>query len=170
MNHTLKYMYSATGSSIFQASQGVRTALRIEELGGDKHLQLAGLLHNIGHVMTKPSIYLDGVDTKHEQIGFMWLKYNKFPENVIYPIRNHVNAKRFMCSTEWGYYESLSKECKESFKLQGGFMSQEEKKLFSREPYFKESLILRRANDQIRNKSTSSIIDFEHLIDKLLIK
>ena len=48
-------------------------------------------------------------------------------------------------------------------------MSQEEKKLFSIEPYFKESLILRRANDQIRNKS-SSIIDFEQLIDKLLNK
>lgn len=170
MNHTLKYMYGSTGSAIFQASQGVRIALKIKELGGYEYLQLAGLLHNIGHVLTPPTFYHEGVDTKHEQRGFMWLKFNKFPDRVIYPIRNHVNAKRYMCSTEWGYYEYLSRECKESFKLQGGFMTSEEKKLFTREPYFRESLLIRRATDQASNNGAYSIIDFNELVDELVSK
>ena len=177
MNHTIKYIYRVRGGCqymidepVTQALHGVQTALRVKELGGDKHMQLTGLIHDIGHILYTPIDPSLGIDDKHEEKAFMWLKHHQFPDKICYPIRNHVNAKRFMCSTEWGYYESLSPASKTSFKLQGGFMSQEEKKLFLQQPYSKETLLLRRADDQAKRIGMTNLPDFGELLDELFTK
>lgn len=177
MNHTIKYIYRVRGGSnymlgepVTQAVHGIQTALRIKELGGGKNLQFAGLIHDIGHILTKPSDPSFVIDDNHEYTAFEWLKHHQFPDIICYPIRNHVAAKRFMCSTEWGYYESLSPASKTSFRLQGGFMSMEEKRSFYQQPYFKESLMLRKADDQAKRVGLLNLPEFDDLFDELFTK
>lgn len=174
MNRMIKDIYRIHGGGrymieeqVSQAVHGVQTSLKIKEFGGDKNMQLAGLIHDIGHLIMKPIDPCMGVDDKHEYKAFKWLKYHYFPNEICYPILNHVDSKRYLCSTEWGYYESLSKASKMSFNLQGGFMTNEEKWKFEDNKYFVQSLLLRKADDEAKNIGIENIPKFDTLFDEL---
>src|SRR5262249_47648628 len=48
------------------------------------------------------------------------------PERVAFLIRAHAEAKRYLCTTEPGYYDSLSRGSKHTLTLQGNLMAPEE--------------------------------------------
>jgi len=53
----------------------------------------------------------------HEIIGAEWLEKLGFSDKVCAIVRNHVKAKRYICTLNKEYYNLLSEASKESFKL-----------------------------------------------------
>ena len=114
----------------------------------------SALLHDMGHFLldehNAENDFLEE-DQNHEEIGANYLE-PFFPEAVITPIRLHVPAKRYLCTTDASYYEGLSEASKRSFRLQGGVMSDEEQAAFERIPHYQDALQLRRWDDLAKVK------------------
>ncbi len=102
----------------------LQTARLAERANADNTTIVAALLHDIGHYANEfPHCENNGTDNdSHELIGAHVIE-QWFPEVVTDCIRYHVQAKRFLCSTEKNYYDSLSQACKASFLSQGGLMN-----------------------------------------------
>ena len=90
-----------------------------------------------------------GVDDRHQFYGVSALK-GTFGPAVLAPIRLHVDAKRYLCATEQGYWESLSEDSKRSLELQGGTYSAQDAAKFIAQPYAHDAVKLRRWDDQAK--------------------
>ena len=114
----------------------------------------SALLHDLGHFLldehNAENDFLEE-DQNHEEIGANYLE-PFFPEVVTTPIRLHVPAKRYLCTTDASYYDDLSEASKRSFRLQGGVMSDEEQAAFERIPHYQDALQLRRWDDLAKVK------------------
>ena len=95
------------------------------------------------------STYIDFLkkDLNHENIASNFLK-DFFSEEITESIRLHVVAKRYLCSIDNSYYESLSKASKNSFKVQGGALNKEEINELENNKYFKDAVRLRKWDDR----------------------
>jgi len=109
----------------------------------------AALFHDIGHLLLDEHDAQSGFlneDLNHEEAGANLLqKY--FPEEVTEPIRLHVPAKRYLCTTDPSYYDCLSAASKRSFQVQGGQLSAEEQAELESNPGLPIALRLRRFDD-----------------------
>ena len=83
----------------------------------------------------------------HETLGAKYLLAMKFPAKVAALVEAHVPAKRYLCATEDGYYETLSEASKESLRFQGGPMSTEEVRRWQEGKWAEEKTNLRRWDD-----------------------
>ncbi len=114
----------------------------------------SALLHDIGHIILDEHnadvAFLD-TDLNHEEIGAQYLE-PFFPDAVTTPIRLHVPAKRYLCTTDTTYYDGLSEASKRSLKVQGGVLSGEEREAFEQIPHYREALTLRRWDDLAKEK------------------
>ena len=63
-------------------------------------------------------------------------------------MRLHVAAKRYLATTEPGYFDLLSPASVQSLQLQGGLMSGEEHARFAAEPFAEDAIKLRRWDDE----------------------
>ncbi len=115
----------------------------------------SALLHDLGHFLldehNAENDFLEE-DQNHEEIGANYLE-PFFPEVVTTPIRLHVPAKRYLCTTDASYYDGLSEASKRSFRLQGGVMSDEEQAAFECIPHYQDALRLRQWDDLAKVKS-----------------
>jgi predicted HD phosphohydrolase len=115
------------------------------------YIRTAAYLHDIGHLLVEPSNIPS--DDRHELIGSNWLKTLRFSPYVYEPIKLHVLAKRYLVTTQRGYYDTLSDASKITFGLQGGFMTFNEIKAFKQNPFFLQALVLRDCDDNAKNLS-----------------
>ena len=109
-------------------------------------------------------------DQYHENVAASFLsKY--FPEEVTYPIKMHVIAKRYLCSVQSDYYDGLSDGSKRSFKLQGGYLNKDAIRNLESHKYFEDAVRLRKYDDnaKIRGKKTEAISFFHPFIKKSYI-
>ncbi len=117
------------------------------------------LLHDIGHIIldehNADKAFLD-TDLTHEEVGAQYLE-PFFPEAVTTPVRLHVPAKRYLCTTDASYYDGLSEASKRSLKLQGGILSDEERNAFEQIPHFRDALSLRRWDDLAKVKGLKTV-------------
>lgn len=115
-------------------------------------LVVACLLHDIGHMIhglgEHPSAV--GIDDRHEAIGAEWL-VQRFGPAVAGPVRLHVAAKRYLCATQPGYVDLLTRDSLESLALQGGPMSAGEVCAFEAEPYWRDAVTLRRVDEAAKD-------------------
>ena len=130
----------------------------------------AALLHDIGHLLyeDKDPIH-EGKDGHHENLGADYLaKY--FGEEVINPIRAHVDSKKYLASVEDEYYNFFSEASQISLAAQGGPFSKEEAEEFIKKPFMKEAVKMRRFDDmaKILNKKTPDLNHFKPYLDKAL--
>ena len=63
-------------------------------------------------------------------------------------MRLHVAAKRYLATTERGYFDLLSAASVQSLQLQGGLMSVQERARFAAERFAEEAVKLRRWDDE----------------------
>jgi predicted HD phosphohydrolase len=70
-----------------------------------------------------------------------------FGDDVLEPIKLHVDAKRYLCATRAGYYDALSADSKRSLKLQGGIYSDDEAAAFIARPYAADAVNVRLWDD-----------------------
>jgi len=145
----------------------VEHALQCAELARQRGLGdeavTAALLHDVGHLLYDEHDAGDFPerDQNHEEIGADLLA-DYFPPTVTEPIRLHVAAKRYLCTTDPDYYAQMSAASQHSFHVQGGLLSPDEKREWERNPGLKRALELRRLDDlgKCPGKATPKLDDF----------
>ena len=140
--------------SVTQLEHACQCANQAQLHDGSTTQVASALLHDMGHFLldehNAEGDFLDE-DQNHEEVGANYLE-PFFPEVVTTPIRLHVPAKRYLCTTDASYYDGLSEASKRSFQLQGGVMSDEEQAAFERIPHYQDALQLRRWDDLAKVK------------------
>lgn len=158
--------------SVTQLEHACQCANQAQLHGGSTTQVTSALLHDMGHFLldehNAESDFLEE-DQNHEEIGANYLE-PFFPEVVTTPIRLHVPAKRYLCTTDASYYEGLSEASKRSFRLQGGVMSDEEQAAFERIPHYQDALQLRRWDDlaKVRGLETPAIDTYREIVQACL--
>lgn len=153
--------------SVSQSVHGVQAAVHGAREAAEPALQLAALLHDIGHLLERGPDADDHPerDLRHEEIAARFLS-NWFGPEVTEPIRHHVAAKRYLVSVEPGYAEALSPASIHSLGLQGGPMSPDEVDAFIATPGAADSVRLRRWDDLAKDAAmpTPHFAEFRDLI------
>lgn len=144
------------GESVSQAEHALQCATLARQHGCAPSLVAACLLHDVGHQLDKAfSEQMPEKDRHHEVLGAKYLAKCFGPE-VTQPILLHVQAKRYLCTTDPDYFAALSAASLHSLKLQGGPLSQTQCKAFENEPYFQEALLLRRFDEKAKDPNFKS--------------
>jgi predicted HD phosphohydrolase len=106
----------------------------------DAELQVAGLLHDIGHVLPPFD------DVVHGEVAAVFLR-PVLGNRVADLARLHVPAKRYLASTEPTYRDVLDRGSTASLERQGGDMHLDEKDAFEQEALYLDALTVRRADE-----------------------
>jgi predicted HD phosphohydrolase len=104
----------------------------------DHELQLAGLVHDIGHRF--------GPDDRHGALGAERVR-GLLGARVAGLVEAHVAAKRYLVSTDQSYRSRLSVESTRTLGVQGGPLGPDEIESFLSSPYARDAVELRRADD-----------------------
>ena len=115
---------SYLGEQVTMSEHMLQAAALAEAAGAGDELVAAALLHDIGHYTGEfPEDALEaGIDNHHDEAGAAVLA-PFFPEIVTACVRHHVDAKRYLCATDAGYFDRLSPASVHTLQLQGGPMS-----------------------------------------------
>ena len=136
------------GEAVTQMEHALQAATFAKKNNASDALITASLLHDIGHLLhALPDDAPDfGVDDLHEELAAIFLeKY--FIKEVVEPAKLHVQAKRYLCFVDAGYYNTLSEPSRQSLALQGGIMNAEEAAEFEKYENYKEAVLLRTWDD-----------------------
>jgi phosphonate degradation associated HDIG domain protein len=150
-------MYS--GEPVTQLEHALQTAQLAEAAAASAALITAALLHDLGHLINDRGTVenaftptLQGVDDRHEYVALPRLRA-LFGEEVLAPIRLHVDAKRYLCARGDGivdgaqYQAGLSADSQRSLQLQGGVFDDDEADRFIVQPHAPDAVRLRRWDD-----------------------
>ena len=133
-----------TGEPVTQLEHALQSAMLAEREGANDALVTAALLHDLGHLLhdlgATPT--LQGVDDVHQYRALPFLR-GLFDDDVIEPIKLHVDAKRYLCATRADYFAALSDDSKRSLALQGGIFSPGQASTFIRQPGAEAAVRLR---------------------------
>jgi phosphonate degradation associated HDIG domain protein len=152
--------------AVSQLEHALQCATLAEESGASPELVAACFLHDLGHLLVAlPHEVGECLDDRHELYALPFLS-DAYGEAVLQPIRLHVEAKRFLCLAEPGYWQSLSAASKHSLQLQGGIFSPIEAERFESEVYAADAVKLRRWDDQAKTpgRVTRTLGDMEALL------
>lgn len=116
------------GEPVSQLEHMAQTASLAKNEGYDDEVILAAFFHDIGHLCS-------GADDKdmnghgvmyHEQLGARFLKERGFSNRVVFLVKGHVEAKRYLTYKFPEYFKKLSAASRETLAYQGGIMSMPE--------------------------------------------
>lgn len=136
------------GEGVTQLEHALQTANLAQHSGATPALVTAALLHDLGHLLNDQgdTPTLHGVDDVHQYAALPFLR-PLFSDDVLAPIKLHVDAKRYLCATQPDYFEALSADSKRSLRLQGGPFTREQATAFIGEPYAQDAVNVRRWDD-----------------------
>lgn len=106
----------------------------------DEELQVAGLVHDIGHKLVA------GDDGGHGEHGAAAVR-GLLGDRVARLVELHVVAKRYLAATDSLHVAALSESSQRTLVAQGGPMTAAEIAAFERDPEFAAAVALRRADD-----------------------
>lgn len=109
----------------------------------DSELQVAGLLHDIGHRLAPGRPELHGVVGRHYLAGL-------FGDRIGALVELHVDAKRYLVAAEPRYRHRLSAGSARTLVAQGESMSDHEVAAFRARPHHEDAVVLRRADEDAK--------------------
>lgn len=136
--------------AISQLEHALQCANLAEHSGETPETVVAALLHDLGHLLAAERDHqIEHDTTKDDLHQYMALPFLRglFPDAVLEPIRLHVDAKRYLCLIDPGYWSDLSPASKHSLEQQGGVFSEPEAEAFMAFPFASEAVRLRRYDD-----------------------
>jgi [1-hydroxy-2-(trimethylamino)ethyl]phosphonate dioxygenase len=155
------------GEAVSMTEHGLQAAHFAELEGAPEAVVAAALLHDIGHLIaTVPDDIAEWtVDARHEATGARWLG-EWFGPDVADPVRLHVRAKRYLCTTDPAYFSQLSPASVLTLKLQGGPLPAAEVASFEAEPGYREAVVVRRCDDRgkVAGLATRRMEDYRELL------
>lgn len=153
---------------VTQTEHALQTAELAAQDGQPESVQLACLLHDIGHLMLgeyKESGSFLATDLKHELVADAFAR-TWFGAEVADPMLMHVAAKRYLVAIDESYAATLSPSSTRSLELQGGAMNEEERATFERGAHYREAVTLRRFDDLGKQPGfqTRSLADWRSML------
>jgi phosphonate degradation associated HDIG domain protein len=151
------------GEPVTQLEHALQTATRAEQSGASPAIVTAALLHDLGHLLNDhgETPTLRGVDDVHQYVALPFLR-GLFDDDVLSPIKLHVDAKRYLCATRSDYYDALSVDSKRSLALQGGVFSKAQADAFIAQPHARHAVDVRLWDDlaKLAGASTPPLAHF----------
>lgn len=153
-----------TGEPVTQLEHALQTAALAEREDAPPSLIAASLLHDLGHMLEDngDTPTMAGIDDLHQYRILPFLR-QLFDEDVLAPIRLHVDAKRYLCATDDGYFSALSADSVRSLKLQGGIFDEQQAAAFITLPYAADAVRLRRWDD-LAKQADYATPDYAHFL------
>ena len=156
---------------INQIDHALQCAHLAELAGATPELISASLLHDLGHLLAVHASVAPPADNAehddmHQYFALPFLR-GLLPDAVLEPIRLHVDAKRYLCHAEPGYWDTLSEESKRSLVVQGGVHSAKEAAEFICRRHAQDAVLLRRWDDlaKVPGRDTPSIAHFANILE-----
>lgn len=118
-------------------------ALLADEHPHDIELQVAGLVHDLAHPWDGPG------QPEHHRMGAAAVRA-LLGDRVAFLIEAHVDAKRYLVTTDPGYHSALSPGSIETLAAQGGPLRPDEIDAVERHPDWNAAVALRRADDRAK--------------------
>lgn len=155
------------GEDVSMLEHSLQTANHLRADGATRELAVAGLLHDIGHLLGEAGNW--GLPD-HAAVGAQYLQA-WLPASVVEPIRHHVDAKRFLVTDRPGYHDELSEASKQTLRQQGGPFSTTEASAFGDLAWSEEAVLLRLADDAGKSTdvSTTALEAWRVSLEQLLI-
>ncbi len=124
-----------------QLDHALQTAAVLREWApDDETLQVAGLVHDIGHLLGAVD------DPLHAESGATAVR-QALGERVAALVGLHVEAKRYLVAQEGRYGETLAADSVASLALQGGPMTPAERDAYMTSAFAADAVVLRRADE-----------------------
>jgi len=107
---------------------------------------LAALLHDVGHLLS------DAEETPFSHHGLWAARFLRpfVPPRVAWLVEHHVLAKRYLCTVDRAYAESLSLGSTRSWIRQGGALDRETRQELEGQPWLADALAVRRWDDEAK--------------------
>jgi phosphonate degradation associated HDIG domain protein len=160
-------MYGA--EAISQREHALQCAALAEAEGSPPELIAAALMHDLGHLVHElgDDPARDGIDDVHQFLALPFLRAT-FPDAVLEPIKLHVDAKRYLCAAESGYWYTLSFASQRSLELQGGIYSPGDAERFIAQPHAPAAVKLRRWDDhaKVPGLATPDLAHFAAILER----
>jgi predicted HD phosphohydrolase len=138
------------GLTILHHGLQCAASLRLAE-PDDHELHLAGLLHDVGHLLAP------GREDLHGAAGAAFVR-PVLGDRVAALIEAHVPAKRYLVTVDGGYRSQLSSGSIRTLMVQGDAMSDDEVEAFRAAPHAEAAVRLRRA-DEAAKDPTAEVAD-----------
>jgi len=124
---------------------GLQCAASLRRAEPDDHeLHLAGLLHDVGHLLAP------GQEDAHGAVGAAYVR-PVLGDRVAALIEAHVPAKRYLVTVDASYRSQLSDGSTRTLAVQGDAMSDDEVEAFRAAPYAHAAVELRRADEAAKD-------------------
>jgi phosphonate degradation associated HDIG domain protein len=155
-----------SGEPVTQLEHALQTAHFAEQSEAGDELVTACLLHDLGHLLNEQgeTPTLRGIDDTHQYFALPFLR-GLFPDTVLEAIRLHVDAKRYLCQANPGYYAKLSDDSKRSLLLQGGALDAAQAAVFIGHPGARDAVMLRQWDD-LAKQAELRTPTLEHFINR----
>jgi phosphonate degradation associated HDIG domain protein len=155
--------------AVSQREHALQCAQLAESAGEPDRLVIACLLHDLGHLLAAEKNGTTEHDLSRDdlhQYSLLPFLRGALPDEVLEPIRLHVDAKRFLCQAEDGYSATLSAASVHSLAQQGGAYTAVESRTFLHQPFAWEAVRLRRYDD-LAKAPDRVVPPLEHYLPRL---
>lgn len=160
--------------AVSQLEHALQCAHLAERANEAPETVVAALLHDLGHMLSAeraPVADQDALPAKDDLHQFVALPFLRslFPDAVLEPIKLHVDAKRYLCAVDAGYWADLSPASKHSLELQGGRYDEAQVRAFEDLTFYAEAVRLRRYDDlaKVPGQVTPSLEHYSALMDQI---
>jgi len=157
------------GEEVSQVEHATQAALLASEMDlcNKPDIILGAFLHDIGHLLVFENKHIERMGDlgalEHELVGCNYLTSLGFPERTCEIVRNHINTKRYLITKHPQYYDNLSDASKQTFKYQGGNMSEKELSDFQLDENFRIHLNIRQFDDNAKDTSLKMLEKIKEL-------